>query len=132
MLLVVELPYLILLLIEKRTGVAFPVLSYILMLGGLFLFPMAILTAAIGREITMLRPDYLLVPIFRAFRPYLVTALLLGIAGVIQMHTSHYTHQPQAIAVGHLTLNLIVQFFALFAMRSIGLFYRHYNCVFPW
>jgi hypothetical protein len=132
MLLVVELPYLILLLIMKKNGVEFPVLSYILMLGGLLLFPMAILTAAIGREITMLRPDYLLIPIFRAFRPYLVPAMLLGIAGIIQMHTSHYTHQPKVVAAGYLMLNLVVQFFALFAMRSIGLFYRHYNCIFPW
>ena len=131
-LLVVELPYLILLLITKKTGTEFPVLSHILMLGGLFLFPMAILTAAIGREITMLRPDYLLVPIFRASRPYLVTAMLLGAAGVIQMHTSHYTGQSRSETVIDLLPNLVVQFFALFAMRSIGLFYRHYNCVFPW
>jgi hypothetical protein len=131
-LLVVELPYLILLLISKKTGVELPVLSYILMLGGLFLFPMAILTAAIGREITMLRPDYFAIPIFRAFKPYLVTAMLLGAAGVIQLQTSHYTGQFNMAAAGDLGLNLVVQVFALFAMRSIGLFYRHYNCVFPW
>lgn len=132
MLIVVELPYLILLFIQKKTGVEFPVLSYILMLGGLFLFPAAILTAAIGREITMLRPDYFVIPIFRAFRPYLVTAMLLGTAGVIQMHTSQYTGQSQAVTAGHFALNLVVQVVLLFAMRSIGLFYRHYNCVFPW
>jgi hypothetical protein len=131
-LLVVELPYLVLLLISKKTGVELPVLSYIFMLFGLFLFPMAILTAAIGREITMLRPDYFVIPIFRAFKPYLVTVMLLGVAGVIQMHTSHYTHQLKVAAAGDLLLNLVVQVFALFAMRSIGLFYRHYNCVFPW
>ena len=131
-LLVIELPYLITLLISNKTGVELPVLSKILMFGGLFLFPMAVLTAAVGREITMLRLDYLLIPIFRAFKPYLVTVMLLGAAVVIHMHTSHYTGQAQAAAVGHLLLNLAVQFFALFAMRSIGLFCRHYNCCFPW
>lgn len=131
-LLVIELPYLITLLISKKTGVELPVLSKILMFGGLFLFPMAVLTAAVSREITLLRPDYLLIPIFRAFKPYLVTVMLLGAAVIIHMHSSHYTGQAQAAATGHLLLNLAVQFFALFAMRSIGLFCRHYNCCFPW
>jgi hypothetical protein len=131
-LLVVELPFLIAVLILRITGIEWSVLLYVFMLGGFFLFPMAILTVAIGRDLTMLRPDYLLPPIFRTFKPYLVTAILLGAAGILQSQTSQYKGQGFIPAVGPLLLNLSVQAVALIAMRAIGLFYRHYSCYFAW
>jgi len=131
-LLVVELPFLITAVILKITGVEWPVLLYVFMFGGLFLFPIAILTVAVGRDLTMLRPDYLLTPIFRTFKPYLAMSLLLGAAGILQMQASQYAGQDLAAATGHLLLNLTVQVVALIAMRSIGLFYRHYSCYFRW
>jgi hypothetical protein len=132
MLLVVELPYLIAALIASWIDADWPVLLYALMFGGLFLFPVAILTVAVGKDLMMLRPDYLLVPIFRAFKPYLVTALLLGAAAALQIYTSQYSGQSAAAATGYLLLNLAVQVIALIAMRSIGLFFRHYSCMLPW
>jgi len=132
MLLVVELPYLIAALIASWMDAEWPVLLYALMFAGLFLFPIAILTAAVGKDLTMLRPDYFLVPISRAFKPYLVTAVLLGAAVVLQMQASQYSRQSQAAAIGYLLLNLTVQVIALIAMRSIGLFFRHYSCLLPW
>ena len=132
MLLVVELPYLITALISSWMDAELPVLLYVLMFGGLFLFPVAILTVAVGRDLMMLRPDYLLIPIFRAFGPYLVTAVLLGAAAVLQIHVRQYSEQFHTAAIGHLLLNLAVQVIALIAMRSIGLFFRHYSCLLPW
>ena len=132
MLLVVELPYLIVALISSRMEAEWPVLLYALMLAGLFLFPIAILTAAVGKDLTMLRPDYFLFTISKAFKPYLVTAVLLGAAAVLQLHASQYSGQSFAVATGHLLLNLAVQAIALVAMRSIGLFFRHYSCLLPW
>jgi len=129
---VVELPYLIAALILSWTDTEWPVLLYALMFAGLFLFPIAILTAAVGKDLTLLRPDYFLVTISRAFRPYLVTAVLLGAAVVLQMHASQYSGQSQAAATGYLLLNLAVQVIALVAMRSVGLFCRHYYCLLPW
>jgi ribosomal protein S27E len=129
---VVELPYLITALIASWMDAEWPVLLYALMFAGLFLFPIAILTAAVGEDLTMLRPDYFLIPIFRAFKPYLVTAVLLGAAAVLQMHANQYSGQSPAVATGHLLLNLTVQVIALVAMRSIGLFFRHYSCLLPW
>ncbi|MHC4748223.1 MAG: hypothetical protein ACYS18_13050 [Planctomycetota bacterium] len=35
-------------------------------------------------------------------------------------------------AVTKLAVNLAVQLLAIIAMRSIGLFYRHYNCHLKW
>jgi len=132
MLIVVELPYLIGALISSWMDTEWPVLLYALMFAGLFLFPVAILSAAVGKDLTLLRPDYFLVTISRAFRPYLVTALLLGAAAVLQMHASQYSGQFHTAAIGHLLLNLAVQVIALIAMRSIGLFFRHYSCLLPW
>ena len=132
MLVVVELPFFITALISNWMGVELPVLLYALMFAGLFLFPMAILTAAVGKDLTMLRPDYILIPIFRAFRPYLVTALLLGAAVVLQMYASQYSGRSAATETGYLLLNLAVQAILLVAMRSIGLFFRHYSCLLPW
>jgi len=132
MLFVVELPYLVAVLISSRIDAEWPVLLYALMFAGLFLFPVAILTMAVGKDLTMLRPDYFLIPIFRAFWPYLVTAVLLGAVVVLQIYAKQYSGQSPAAATGYLLLNLAVQFIALIAMRSIGLFFRHYSCLLPW
>jgi hypothetical protein len=132
MLFVVELPYLVAALISSRIDAEWPVLLYALMFAGLFLFPVAILTMAVGKDLTMLRPDYFLIPISRAFWPYLVTAVLLGAVVVLQIYAKQYSGQSPAAATGYLLLNLAVQFIALIAMRSIGLFFRHYSCMLPW
>jgi len=132
MLLVVGLPYLVAAIISSRMDTEWPVLLYALMFAGLFLFPIAILTAAVGKDLTLLRPDYFVITTLRAFRPYLVTAVLLGAAVLLQMQASQYSGQSAAVAIGHLLLNLAVQVIALVAMRSIGLFFRHYSCMLPW
>jgi len=131
-LLVVGLPYIIAFLVLKWVQAESPVLLSVLALGGFFLLPMAILTVAIGRDLTMLRPDYFLVAIFRAFRPNLVLVVWLGAAAGLQMYAKQYASQSPAVAAGHLLLNLAVQALVLIAMRSIGLFYRHYSCHLPW
>jgi len=132
MLIVVELPYFITAFISTRLGAEWPVLLYGLMFAGLYFFPVAILSAAVGKDLTLLRPDYFVITISRAFRPYLVTALLLGAAVAVQIFAKQYSGQSQAAAAGHLLLNLAVQVIALVAMRSIGLFFRHYSCLLPW
>ncbi|OHB80736.1 MAG: hypothetical protein A2Z25_02940 [Planctomycetes bacterium RBG_16_55_9] len=131
-LLVVELPYVIAYVISKHLEAEWPVLLRVLMFGGFFLLPAAILTAAVGRDLTMLRPDYFLIPIYRAFKPYLVPAAFLGAAAALHLFASQYAGQSPAVLVGHLLLNLLVQVFALMSMRSIGLFFRHYGCHLPW
>ncbi|MFZ2146082.1 MAG: hypothetical protein WAV28_02585 [Sedimentisphaerales bacterium] len=107
-------------------------LLHVLFIFGLFLFPIAILTTAIGRDISMFRPDYLLRPLFKAFVPYIVTVVLLTAAAFLETRTTQYTHAALTTTAGHLAMNLAVQVIAIFAMRSIGLFYRHYNCHLKW
>ena len=99
---------------------------------GLFLFPSAILGTAVGKDLTFLRPDCLLKPIFKAFGAYIVTVILLVAAGILQMHTVQFTGASVWVTAGHLAVNLAAQVLAIFAMRSIGLFCRHYGCYLKW
>jgi hypothetical protein len=106
-----------------------PLLLFIL---GLFIFPVAILTVAVGKDITLLRPDYLLKPVFRAFGPYLVAVTPLVVAGIVEMQTKPFSGENLAADAAHLVLDLAAQVIAIIAMRAIGLFYRHYSCYLAW
>ena len=135
-LVIVLLPCIISLAILKKPGGEVPLLSQILVRAGLFVFPMAILILAVGREPTMLlRPDYIIRPIIRAFWPYLLAVALFVLAWQLQLWAVDYgklLHKPNAVVALNLLGNLGVQVIAIIAMRSIGLFYRHYSSHFPW
>ncbi len=137
---VVQLPFIIrFFMLKEQQGLSFNDISLfdfgllqVLFFFGLFLFPIAILTASVGQTLTFFRPDYFLGPIFKAFLPYSVTVLLLVAAALLEVRTVQFIRAGFLTTVGHLTMNLAVQFIAIFAMRSIGLFLRHYNCYFAW
>jgi hypothetical protein len=93
---------------------------------------MAILTIAVGKDIMLLRPDYLFKPIFRALGPYLAVVTLLVAACILEMQTKPFTGVNLAVDAATLVLDLATQVIAILAMRAIGLFYRHYNCHFHW
>ncbi len=102
---------------------------------GLFLFPIAILTVAVGKDPTLLRPDYLIKPILKTFVPYIVVFGLLVAASICQMQMIALDKLQNAdwlIIAAHLTANLAVQALTIISMRTIGLFMRHYSCYFPW
>ena len=136
---VVQLPCIIRFFMLKERGLSFndiPQLEFgllhVLFIFGLFLFPVAILTTSVGQTFTMFRPDYFLGPVFKAFVPYAVTVLLLVAAALLEVRTTQFTGAGLATTAGHLAMNLAVQVIAIFAMRSIGLFLRHYSCYFAW
>ncbi len=139
---IVQLPFIITFVLLKDEGltleniwqaeIGFRLLLQGFFILGLFLFPIAILTTAIGKDITMFRPDYLLRPVFRAFIPYVMTVVLLIAAALLETQTTQYTGAELLTTTGHLAMNLAVQVIAIIAMRSIGLFYRHYNCHLAW
>jgi len=140
---VVQLPFIIALFLLKDKGLTpvnmwdaqtgFHLLLQALFIFGLFLFPIAILTAAVGQDFFMLlRPDYLIAPVFKAFVPYLIAVALLVLASVPETQTAQYDQLPFTALASRLGLNLAVQVLAIIAMRSIGLFYRHYNCHLRW
>lgn len=137
-----QLPFIITLVLLKDKGLTYEnmwqghtslhLLLQGLLLLGLFLFPIAILTTAVGGDITMFRPDYFLVPVFRAFTPYIVAVALLTAAAFLETQTTQYSGPAFATTAVDLTLNFAVQIVAIIAMRSIGLFYRHYSCHLLW
>jgi len=134
-LLIVQLPCIITIIVLAQIGIESSVIVYIFMLGGLFVFPMAILTLAIGRDFSMLLPHYLLLPIFKALGPYFLTACLLILAWQLQLWTKSYgqLQNPSNLTTAlHLLANFAVQTLAIIAMRSIGIFYKHYYCYFHW
>jgi len=138
----VQFPFIIALMLLGDTSVTYETMwaersgFHLLLQGlfifGLFLFPMAILTTAIGKSITLLRPDYFLIQISKKFIPYLIIVALLVLFGILEMHTTQYTGADLATTMKHLGYNLAVQAVAIIAMRSIGLFYRHYSCHLCW
>ena len=117
-------------ILQAETGLH--LLLQIFFFFGLFLFPIAVLTTAVGRDLTMFRPDYLLASVFKAFVPYVVTVVLLIAAAILETQTTQRTDADLLTTAGHLVMNFAVQVIAIIAMRSIGLFYRHYNCHFTW
>jgi len=139
---IVQLPFIIALaLLEDKgltyeniwqTGIGLHSILQLLLILGLFLFPMAILTTAVGKDLTLLRPDYILAPVFKAFMPYLTVVALLVAASLLQTRTRQLEDPAFAITAANLALNLAVQIIAVIAMRSIGLFYRHYSCYLKW
>ena len=100
---------------------------------GLFVFPMAILHLAVGQDITLLRPDHLFKPILKAPVAYLLAvALLVGFGVLCTLSSGYDAELPRSEIAARLALNLLAQVVAIIAMRAIGLFYRHYQCHFPW
>jgi hypothetical protein len=141
---IVLLPFIVVLAIYKDEGVtseniwqtrtALNLGLRFLFIAGLFLFPMAILTAAVIEDLPELfRLDRLIIPVFRAFIPYIIVVGLLVAACYIENHTKQYSPSANESVLhiaGNLAVNLAEQAVAIIAMRSIGLFYRHYGCYF--
>lgn len=141
---IVLLPFIIALAFLKDKGVtseniwqtttALNMALRLLFITGLFFFPMAILTAAVIEDLPELfRFDRLIIPVFRAFIPYIIVVGLLGAACYIENCTKQYSPSANESVLhiaGNLAVNLAEQAVAIIAMRSIGLFYRHYGCYF--
>lgn len=140
---VVQLPFIITLALLKANGFTYTniwrleiglhsILQVFFILG-LFLFPMAILNVAVGEDVTLLRPDYLIKPLRRALLPYLIPVALLVAFGLLETQTGQYQKDlPPVIIAARLGGNLLLQVIAILAMRAIGLFYRHYSCHLAW
>lgn len=131
-----ELPFFIALSLLRKYGIQYSWLDHVFMAAGMFVFPMVVLTLSVGRDMLMVfRPDYILVPILRAYRPYLVVAGLVVAAALLQWETAGYgdvSGRGKFVIGIHLFANLAAQALILVAARSIGLFHRHYSCFFKW
>jgi DNA-directed RNA polymerase subunit RPC12/RpoP len=128
----VLLPCAIFISISRSTGVV----SHVLGIAGLFAFPMAVLTFSVCGDVSLVfQPNYIFKPVAKAFWPYLLAAGLFILTWELELRTVGYGRLigSDNLIIGlNLLANLAVQMLAIVAMRSIGLFYRHYSCYFPW
>jgi hypothetical protein len=136
-LVVVELPFIIVIVILMKVGVEWSWPLRVTAIAGLFGLPAALLIVSVGQDLVMLlRPDYLVVPIVKAFRPYLVTAGLVIFATALLWKTGLYNVQMLSkgyVSVGlHLAGCIGAGVIGIIAARSVGLFCRHYGCYLPW
>ena len=136
-LILAELPFMVVItILRENFGLDWAWLRHVLVLAGFFFFPMILLTISSADQLWMVfRPDYIVVPICKAFRPYLVCTGLVSIAVLMQLATIEYgalEHARWWIVAAHLLFNILAVIVAVLAMRSIGLFYRHYSCHFRW
>ncbi|MBN1816795.1 MAG: hypothetical protein JW828_05515 [Sedimentisphaerales bacterium] len=103
---------------------------------GLLTLPLVLLILSTGQELyQVFRLDQIVVPIFRAFGPYVVVVLLVLLAVAVEWltKTKGRLDEPSAGTVWlHLAGNIAAALLNVFAMRAIGLFGRHYECYLPW
>ncbi len=83
----------------------------------------------------MFRWDLIYGSIFRCFRPYAVAGGLTVIAALVQFEVAGYG-QLQGAGNGavalHLAANIAAAGLTIVAMRSVGMFCRHYWCYLRW
>ena len=130
-----EIPFFIIMRLLKSAGIDSTLLFRILVLCGLFVFPMYVLFLSTGKELWMvLWPDYIFKPIIRAIVPYSIGAVMVMSVMVAEWMTVGYGKLIGAggVVVGmHLAANIATAYLGLVAMRTIGLFDRHYGCYLP-
>jgi len=130
-----ELPFFIIIRLLKSAGIEIMLLSRILVLCGLFVFPMYVLFLSTGKELWMtVRIDYIFKPIIRGFCAYCVPALLVILVMVAEWTTVDYGKLigESGVIIGmHLAGSVATAYLGLVAMRTIGLFDRHYGCYLP-
>ena len=135
-LILMELPFLLLVNWMQNSQIGAPWMRQALTLGGFVLFPIALLVLTGGPEIyCIFRPDYLLLPIVRAAGPYAVVVGIFVLAGWVEIASVQYhavKDRSIFIVLLHWAGNVLAALLGLAAMRSIGLFGRHYRCKFPW
>ncbi len=98
-----------------------------------FSVPSAYIHIAMTNDWEALRPDYLLKPAFKAFKAYMLVFLLF--AGLVLM--IHFLDMMPHVLEGDVysiilksVAVLAAQVYVLWAIRTAGLFNRHYECYF--
>ncbi len=128
----VGLPALVIYMIFEKAFAGNSLAVPLLFSFGLFLLPMAVMNVAIGKDLLLLRPDYLIRQVVRGFTPYLVIYFFLSAAVCVQIFTITYIPKDSFDSVVRLVLHIVSQLMLIFAIRAIGLFYRHYSCYAMW
>jgi len=104
----------------------------ILFFAGLFFWPMTLLALALGDSVGTLRPDRIILLIWLALGSYLIICLALAALGFVWKGAHSLTLlDPDADAgakpslFAHLLLPIVTMWVCLYALRLIGLLYKH-------
>ena len=101
---------------------------------GCGLFPVGILSiTVVGDLLSIFNPMNIFNPIIKAFWPYLIVAALFILTFSLEMSNVEYgtlIGKSKFVIGLNLFANIAIQMLAVFTMRTIGLFYRHYGCYF--
>ena len=117
------------------------VILTVLMIAGMFFLPMVILILAFDRIQLLLRPDIIWEAIRRILKPYLLGWISILIGGGILWLTSSLMPEQDAKEYlrgnyGHIAAIAVLLIADLlvfiYAMRVVGLLYRHYEHLLPW
>ncbi len=131
-LILVELPFAIAIALLQKAGIEWTPLRVVLLLAGLFFFPVGILNVAVRQDIlALLRADYIIRPVIKAFRPYMLVAGIVILTAALEFKTQSYAglkDKSWIIIVLNLAANIISAGLMIIAVRSVGLFFRHYGC----
>jgi hypothetical protein len=108
---------------------------------GMFFLPMVILILAFDKIKLLLRPDMILQAIRTILKPYLLGWICILIGGGIFYLASLFFPEPQAEQyyfgntwhiAAVIPLLIIDTLVFIYAMRVVGLLYRHYSHMLPW
>ena len=102
-----------------------------------FLWPIAVLMAALGGLGCFMRPDMIARTIARTFVPYVVTFALTGAAVGITYYAEHVVQNSAPVFGGSpivtaIALTLVEVYFTTVAMQCVGLYYYHFKGRFAW
>ncbi|OPZ98637.1 MAG: hypothetical protein BWY71_01210 [Planctomycetes bacterium ADurb.Bin412] len=106
---------------------------------GLFFWPMTIMGLALGGSIVTIRPDYVVRSILGTFFPYLACCVSLYLC-CLAWGISHFSFgavvAKEGSIAGYILMGLAGQIGGLclwiYAMRTMGLLYRHYRHRLAW
>ncbi|MFC1762009.1 hypothetical protein ACFL6U_07995 [Planctomycetota bacterium] len=134
LLVVSQLPSVVWLLASRRWALDLPLLDMLFSYVGLSILPMLLITTGVGKAVdSLLQPQHFIRPMIRALAPYTLCTTLLLLTCQGQLWSRNYS-EIRAVGNGmvaiHLGLQLGIQVLAVLTMRTMGLFYRHYQCYF--
>lgn len=105
----------------------------VLVVIGVFLIPVCLIAISVMRDLSGLRPDNLVKPVIKAFPGYLVVVGVFGLAFYLESKTGIKKISSVVDTLSllyRMVAGIFIQIPIIWAMRSAGLFYRHYSCYF--
>jgi uncharacterized membrane protein len=126
------------LLVMEIMNIESKLLVFLLAVPGLIVFPVMLLNVAVSKDLwTVFRIDYAIKPMVKAPEAYVFLFLFFTVITALLIYLPDAGKLSQATAGAwkyglYFTAAFFTNILGLWAMRSAGLFCRHYGGYFPW